>query len=65
LVQFKPYSKITKLEADIKLEQEAFLIKELDFVVLMGAYLLVLMRYDEEAAGAGAATAAVAANSSS
>jgi hypothetical protein len=38
LVQFKPYSKITKLEADIKLEQEAFLIKELDFVVLMGAY---------------------------
>jgi hypothetical protein len=65
LAQFKPYSKITKLEADIKLEQEAFLIKELDLLILIGAYLLVLMRYDdEEAAAAGAATAAIAAGSS-
>jgi hypothetical protein len=54
LARFKPCSKITKLEADIKLEQEAFLIKEIDLLILMGAYLLVLMRYDdEEAAAAG------------
>ena len=66
LARFKSYSKITKLETDIKLEQEAFLIKELDLLVLMGPYLLILMRYDdEEAAAAGAATAAIAVSSSS
>jgi hypothetical protein len=66
LARFKPYSKITKLEADIRLEQEAFLIKELDLLMLMGAYLLVLMRYDdEEAAAAGAVAAAIAASGSS
>jgi hypothetical protein len=52
------------LEADIKLEQETFLIKEIDLFMLMGAYLLVLMRYDDEEA-AGAATAAIAGSSSS
>lgn len=62
LARFKPYSKITKLEADIRLEQEAFLINELDFLILIGAYLLVLMRYDDETEGA--ATAAIAASSS-
>jgi hypothetical protein len=66
LARFKPYSKITKLEADIRFEQQAFLIKELDLLMLMGAYLLVLMGYDdEEAAAAGAVAAAIAASSSS
>jgi hypothetical protein len=63
LAQFKPYSKITKFEADIMLEQQAFLTNELELLMLMGAYLLILLRYDEEEA-AGAATAAIAASSS-
>ena len=65
LVKFKPYSKITKLEAGITLEQEAFLINELDLLILIGTYLLVLMRYDDEQATvARAATAAITASSS-